>query len=153
MGWNILVILLENKSAEPQVSLFLTDINTMDTNNYIDLAKTYVALSNKHNLDLIAQMFAGDTTYYSSYFGEFKGCVAINEMMISFFSRFSDAYWNVETYRLIGDRCVEFAFIMTGTDATSGEYVERHGVEQIHFAPDGLISHIAVLKPEETNET
>ena len=86
MGWNILVILLENKSAEPQVSLFLTDINTMDTNNYIDLAKTYVALSNKHNLDLIAQMFAGDTTYYSSYFGEFKGCVAINEMMISFFS-------------------------------------------------------------------
>jgi len=153
MGWNIRVILLKNKSVEPQVSLFLTDINTMDTNNYIDLAKTYVALSNKHNLELVAQMFASDTTYYSSYFGEFKGCVAINEMMTSFFSRFSDAYWNVETYRLIGDRCVEFAFIMTGTDATSGEHVERHGVEQIHFAPDGLISHIAVLKPEEINET
>ena len=130
-----------------------TEINTMNTNNYIDLAKTYVALSNKHNLELIAQMFAGDTTYYSSYFGEFKGCVAINEMMISFFSRFSDAYWNVESYRLIGDRCVEFSFIMTGTDATSGEHVERHGVEQIHFAPDGLISHIAVLKPEEISET
>jgi SnoaL-like domain len=153
MRWNILAILLKNKSMEPRVKLFLTNINTMDTNNYIDLAKTYVALSNKHNLELIAQMFAADTTYYSSYFGEFKGCVAINDMMISFFSRFSDAYWNVETYRLIGDRCVEFAFIMTGTDATSGEHVERHGVEQIHFAPDGLISHIAVLKPEETSET
>lgn len=125
----------------------------MDTNNYIDLAKTYVALSNKHNLELITQMFAGDTTYYSSYFGEFKGCIAINEMMASFFSRFSDAYWHVDTYRLTGDRCVEFTFIMTGTDATSGEHVKRHGVEQIHFAPDGLIRHIAVLKPEEISET
>lgn len=131
----------------------MIDINTMEKNNYIDLAKTYVELSNKHNLELIAQMFAGDTTYYSSYFGEFKGCVAIHEMMLGFFSRFSDAYWDVQAYRLIGDRSVEFAFVMTGTDATSGEYVERHGVEQIYFAPDGLISHIAVLKPEESSET
>ena len=73
-------------------------------------------------------------------------------MMTSFFSRFSDAYWNVDTYRLIEHRCVEFTFIMTGTDATSGEHIERHGVEQIHFAPDALIRHIAVLKPEEINE-
>ncbi|MBA2484310.1 MAG: nuclear transport factor 2 family protein [Nitrosomonas sp.] len=120
--------------------------------NYIELAKTYVTLSNQHNLELIAQMFAGDTTYHSSYFGEFKGCVAIHEMMVSFFSRFSDAYWDVESYRLIGDRSVEFAFVMTGTDAVSGEHVQRHGVEQIHFAPDGLISRIAVLKPDDLNE-
>ena len=124
----------------------------MDTNNYIDLAKNYVALSNKHDLELIMQMFASDTTYYSSYFGEFKDCVAIREMMVSFFSRFSDAYWDVQTYRLIGDRSVEFVFVMTGTDATSGEHVERHGVEQIYFAPDGLINRIAVLKPDEVSQ-
>ena len=115
----------------------------------IELAKNYVTLSNGHDLALIKPLFAADATYHSAYFGEYTGSDTIHAMMISFFTRFPDAHWKVAEYRSIDDNGVEFAFVMTGVDASSGEPVARHGLERIYFTPDGLIRHIAVCKPGE----
>lgn len=114
-----------------------------------ELAKNYVTLSNNHDLTLIKPLFAVDATYYSAYFGEYKGSDAIYAMMISFFERFPDAHWDVAEYRDIGNEGVEFAFTMTGTDASFNEQVKRRGLERIYFTPVGLIRHIAVYKPDD----
>lgn len=119
----------------------------MDTDQLIELAKDYVTLSNDHNLPLIQPLFADNATYHSAYFGECKDSKAIHAMMTSFFTRFSDAHWEVTEYRGIEDNGVEFNFAMTGMDTSSGEQVKRQGLERIYFTPDGLIKHIAVLKP------
>lgn len=121
----------------------------MDSKKYIDLAKSYVALSNKHDLKQIMLMFEVDATYRSTYFGTFAGIEAINKMMVNFFSRFPDVYWEVVEYKQVKDATVAFAFVMTGTDAATGELVKRHGLEQISFASDGLVSHIDVRKSHE----
>ena len=123
----------------------------MNAKELIGLAKTYVNLSNRHQLKLIEPMFMGDAIYQSAFFGEYKGRIAIHEMMVSFFARFSDAHWDVTEYRETNDQGVEFEFVMTATDAASGERVERHGLERIYFASDGLISRITVSKPDEDN--
>ncbi len=115
----------------------------------IELAKNYVALSNLHDLARIQPLFAIDASYHSAFFGEFQGRDIISSMMAGFFARFTDAHWEVPSYREIENNGVEFAFTMTGSDAESGGKVERHGVERIYFTTEGLIRHIAVLKPEE----
>ena len=119
----------------------------MDTDQLIELARNYVTLSNDHNLPLIQPLFAKDATYHSAYFGEYKGNAVIHAMMANFFIRFPNAHWEAAEYRGIEDNGVEFAFVMTGLDASSGERVIRQGLERIYFTSDGLIRHIAVLKP------
>ncbi len=114
-----------------------------------ELAKNYVTLSNNHDLTLIKSLFAADATYYSAYFGEYKGSDAIHAMMVSFFDRFPDAHWDVTEYRDIDHDSAEFAFIMTGTNASSNECVKRRGLERIYFTPEGLIKQIAVYKPDD----
>ena len=125
----------------------------MDSSNYIDLAKSYVELSNKHNLKLISPMFEANATYHSSYFGTFTGVEAINKMMVGFFTRFPDVYWDVVEYQLTDDHTVAFTFVMTGTDAATGESVKRNGLEQISFTSDGFINHIEVQRSYETQPT
>ena len=120
----------------------------MLTKELIERTQNYIILSNQHNLPLIKILFADDATYHSDFFGEYKGGAAIHAMMLSFFTRFPDAHWKVEEYRSIEDNGVEFAFMMTGRDATSGKSVQRRGLERIYFNSDGLIKHIAVYKPE-----
>lgn len=121
----------------------------MSNRSFIEMARNYVTLSNHHKLDLIKSLFAADATYYSEFFGEYRGSAAIHEMMLRFFNRFPDAHWEVPGYREIEDNGVEFAFKMTGSDTESGEKVERRGLERIYFTTDGLIQRIVVLKPEE----
>lgn len=121
----------------------------MSAQKNIKLAKDYVALSNKHDLKRIEIMFVGNATYHSAYFGEYKGSVAIHEMMLSFFARYPDVHWEASDYRVIDNNGVEFKFVMTATDAAAGELVRRHGRECIYFEPDGLISRITVHKPDE----
>lgn len=120
----------------------------MNKKEPIELAKNYVTLSNEHNLARIKPLFAADATYHSDYFGEYKGSDAIYAMMLSFFNRFPDAHWEVTEYRSVENDGAEFTFVMTGTDASSGERAERHGLERIYFTQDRLIRHIAVCRPE-----
>lgn len=115
----------------------------------IEWAKNYIALSNKHDLKRIETLFMGSATYHSAYFGEYKGSVAIHEMMLSFFARYPDVHWEVTHYRAIENNGVEFDFLMTATDAAADEPVRRQGRECIYFEPDGLISRIVVYKPGE----
>lgn len=119
----------------------------MNTGQSIELARNYVTLSNNHDLGQIKRLFVDDATYYSAYFGEYKGSSVIHTMMVSFFDRFPDAHWEVTEYRGIENNGVEFAFTMTGRDASSKEPVKRQGLERIYFTPEGLIRHIAVYKP------
>jgi len=121
----------------------------MNTKQHIDWAKNYIELSNKHNLKQIELLFLGSALYHSAYFGEYKGAVAIREMMQSFFARYPDVHWEVSDYRETDDGGIEFDFIMTGTDAAAGELVRRHGRERIYFESDGLIRQINVYKPGE----
>ena len=120
----------------------------MNRQEPIKWAKNYVALSNDHNLPLIKPLFAVHATYHSAYFGEYKGSAAIHAMMTAFFARFPDVHWEVAEYREIEDNGVEFAFVMTGMDASSSERVKRQGLERIYFTPDGLIKHLSVCKPD-----
>ena len=126
--------------------------NSVSKQKPIERAKNYVALSNGHNLPFIKSLFTEDATYHSVYFGEYKGNTAIHAIMASFFTRFPDAHWEVAKYRCIEDNGVGFNFIMTGMDASSGEWVERQGLERIYFTPNGLIKHIAVCKPDEISQ-
>ncbi|MCB1947798.1 nuclear transport factor 2 family protein [Nitrosomonas sp.] len=121
----------------------------MSVQKNMELAKNYIELSNKHDLRHIETLFLGEATYHSAYFGEYKGSVAIHEMMLSFFARYPDVHWEVSNYRPIGTDGVEFDFLMTATDAAADEPVRRQGRECIYFESDGLIRRIEVHKADE----
>lgn len=121
----------------------------MSSKQHIEWAQHYVELSNKHDLRRLEALFLGSAIYHSDFFGEYKGGVAIREMMMSFFARFPDVHWEVTEYRPVDEDGVEFDFLMTGTDAAADEPVRRHGRERIYFEPDGLIRRIHVYKPGE----
>lgn len=110
----------------------------------IALAQAYVALSNAHRVDLILKMFADPVAYLSVNVGRFEGADAIGEMMSGFFARFPDVAWDIGEYRCAGDDSVAFHFVMTATDADSGESIERSGLETIAFTDEGFISRIEV---------
>ena len=116
----------------------------MNESEKIELAKAYVALSNAHRLEFILHMFADKAVYRSSYVGEFKGRNAIGEMMADFFSRFPDVRWSVQEYRYTGKGIVGFEFVMTATEASTGNQIERQGLEEIEFTDEGLISRLNV---------
>ena len=116
----------------------------MNESEQIELAKAYVALSNAHRLDYILPMFADEAIYHSSYVGEFKGRNAIGEMMADFFSRFPDVRWSVQEYRHTGIGVVGFEFVMTATEALTGNRIERQGPEEIEFSDDGSINRLEV---------
>jgi hypothetical protein len=118
----------------------------------VELAKAYVALSNAHRLGLILPMFAEGATYHSSAVGEFTGRAAIGEMRGGFFSRFPDVRWSVEAYRYTENGAVEFGFVMTATEAETGNRIERKGMEKIVIGDHGQISYLEVRAQDVTNE-
>lgn len=113
----------------------------------IELAKAYVAMSNAHRLALIAPMFVEQAVYSSSNVGEFTGRSAIKKMMADFFSRFPDVYWKVPEYRRVAKGVVEFPFAMTAAESSSGNSIEREGLERIEINGDGLICRLEVKSP------
>lgn len=110
----------------------------------VELARAYVALSNAHVVEFIRAMFVPATTYHSSSVGSFDGPQAIGEMMTGFFTRFPDVHWDIPEYRRGTDNSVEFEFLMTATEAGTGQRIERKGLEKIAFTDTGHISRIDV---------
>ena len=108
-----------------------------------ELARAYVALSNAHNLGLIAQMFDENSIYTSTAVGQFTGRTAICDMMRGFFARYPDVYWQVRSYRCPGNS-VTFDFTMTAIEANTSEPLERKGVETIEFTSSGIIKELEV---------
>ncbi len=115
----------------------------MTDTELIELAKAYVALSNSHRIDLIVSMFAAGAHYSSSAIGEHRGRAAIGDMMHGFFARYPDVHWQATNYRSVDHR-VGFDFTMTATDASSGDGLQRSGLEQFEFTADGSIKKITV---------
>jgi len=116
---------------------------SMTNSELIELAKAYVALSNSHRIDLIMPMFAAGALYASTAVGEHRGRATIGDMMHGFFTRYPDVHWHATNYRCTDHR-VSFDFTMTANDATSGEGLERSGLEQFEFTADGSIKKITV---------
>ncbi len=110
----------------------------------VDLAKTYVALSNAHDLDAIFATFSPDIDYRTSQYGTFLGAAAVEEMMRGFFEHFPDAHWDADEWDRIDDVTARFSFRMTGTNAETGERVDRAGVETIGFDAQGRIDRVRV---------
>ena len=119
----------------------------MNASEQIEMAKAYVALSNAHRLEFILPLLAEQAVYHSAYVGTFEGRPAIGEMMTGFFARFPDGYWTVPEYRWVGDGTVEFAFVMTATEASTGQAIERRGIETLAFTDDGRMARLEVRDP------
>ena len=119
-------------------------MKTKNHSEYIELAKAYVALSNAHQLEVVFAMIAESAQYQSSTVGEYHGKSAVEAMMTTFFTQFSDVYWFVSDYRYVRKGLVEFDFFMTATDVDSQEIIERKGLETIQFNTDGQIDAIQV---------
>ena len=111
---------------------------------YIELAKAYVALSNAHALEFVFPMFVESAIYQSSSVGSYNGRADIENMMTGFFASFPDVHWLVTEYRFVSEGRVEFNFVMTATQAESGESIKREGLETIQFNEDGFIGSIRV---------
>jgi len=109
----------------------------------IDRARRYVELSNAARLDEALAMFRDDARYESSQVGSFEGRVAIEGMMRAFFERYERPTWDVDSYTLVDDDTVAFAFTMTAL-AADGVAIERHGVERIAFDDEGRIFRVWV---------
>jgi hypothetical protein len=109
----------------------------------IDLARRYVELSNAARLDEALAMFRDDARYESSQVGAFEGRPAIEEMMRAFFDRYERPTWSVDSYTLVDDDTVEFAFTMTAR-AADGVAIERQGVERIAFDDEGRVFRVWV---------
>lgn len=109
----------------------------------LELSRAYVALSNAHRVELIVPMFAANAVYTSFALGEFVGQTAIGKMMEEFFNAYPDAFWLAENFRCDNNR-VTFDFSLQANAATSGEHLQRQGIERIEFDDRGLISRLEV---------
>lgn len=111
----------------------------------IELARAYVALSNAHVLRLIEPMLSMDAVYTSANVGEFVGRADICAMMEGFFSRFPDVHWRTSKFRNTTANTVQFNFVMTGTDASTGAPMERTSREAVTVSATGEITRVEVF--------
>lgn len=109
----------------------------------IELSRAYVALSNAHRVELIMPMFSATAVYNSSAVGEFTGPQEIEKMMRGFFTRYPDVFWLAENYRCEDNR-VTFDFSLQANAATTGEHLQRQGIERIEFDENGMIEKLEV---------
>lgn len=119
-------------------------MNNPYKNQHIELAKAYVALSNAHQLNLVFALFAEDAIYQSENVGVFRGKAANSQMMIGFFTKFPDVYWQAENYRLTEDGVVLFDFEMTATEIDTGSVIVRSGVEEVYYSTEEFIEKLIV---------
>ena len=113
----------------------------------IELTRAYIALSNAHQLQFVLPMFDENATYFSAFVGEFKGRDKIGDMMVDFFTRYTDVHWLVEEYQPLGDAEVGFNFVMTATDSQGGEPISRSAYEILEFNHQGYIEFLQVKEP------
>ncbi|AWT60974.1 MAG: hypothetical protein DF168_02199 [Candidatus Moanabacter tarae] len=110
----------------------------------IELARKYVNLSNRHELEMVFRMFDENAVYHSNSVGSFKGLVAISTMMREFFARYKDVHWVVDKYSVSKKGGVEFGFVRRSSDPESGKATSGRGWERIVFNDTGLITEIEV---------
>ncbi|MCP4391878.1 MAG: nuclear transport factor 2 family protein [Gammaproteobacteria bacterium] len=115
----------------------------MTDTELIELTKAYVALSNSHRVDLIMPMFAAGARYTSTTGAVFRGRAAIGDMTHGFFKRYPNAHLHATNYRCTDHR-ISFDFTMTANDATTGDGLERSGLEHFEFTADGSVKKITV---------
>jgi hypothetical protein len=122
-------------------------IRPREQNVTVEIARDYVELSNRHDVEAIGDLLAEDAVYRSDRVGEHRGRDAILEMMRGFFRRYPDVRWEVGEYRLDPDGAVHFDYRVTGESLAGG------GTEAIRVAADGRIVEIEVRQePPERRE-
>jgi hypothetical protein len=109
------------------------------------LARSYVELSNAHQLEAILALFDEFAVYRSDLVGVFRGKKEIAEMMGSFFELHSDVAWEIGDFEPGPGGSIEFDFVMRTTDADTGAPLVRQGSERLSFTDAGLIRQVSVL--------
>ncbi len=109
------------------------------------LAVDYVRASNAHDVEAIGKLLSPDAIYQSSNVGDFSGVDRILTMMARFFAKFPDVNWQAPIYVQATPTRIKFDFIMTATNAVTGEKILRQGLEYIDVGDDGLIVKIEVI--------
>ena len=116
----------------------------MSTSFYISLAKKYVELSNKQELEQIFEMFAATASYTSESAGSANGLIDIISLIENFYREHPDVCWEVDEYEETTPRWVEFDFIRSQTNPENGGVERQRGREIIEFTKQGLIKRIKV---------
>jgi hypothetical protein len=116
----------------------------MEAESRLELARKYIALSNKHRLSDVLALFDDYATYRSDQLGNFSGKERIAAMMSQFFDRYPDVRWVASGFQAGPAETIEFDFVMHATHPETGEPVERRGVERIAVTAAGKIRQITV---------
>lgn len=111
----------------------------------IALARTYVALWNRHAVEELLELLDEAVVYQSHLAGSLRGPEAIGTRFREFFRRYPDARWRVPVYRAARDGTVEFDYEVTVTDPASGGTVHRKGTERLGLTPAGRVDRIQVV--------
>jgi ketosteroid isomerase-like protein len=109
----------------------------------VEIARRYVDLSNRHDVEAIGGLLADDAVYRSGRVGSYRGRDDILGMMRRFFRHYPDVRWEVEEYSLDPDGAVRFAYRISG-GATTGETLNGGGAETIRLSKEGRIVEIEV---------
>ena len=117
----------------------------MDAEKQKSLARSYVELSNQHDLERVLALFDDFAVYRSDLLGTFRGRTEIGEMMRSFFDLHPDVTWEIADFEPGPGGSIEFDFVMRTTDADTGAPLVRQGVERIAFTEAGLIRQVSTL--------
>lgn len=104
----------------------------------VSIAKVYVDLSNRHDVDRIGSLLTDDAVYRSERVGRFEGREAILEMMRGFFEGYPEVRWDVDEVVTQPDGSARFAYVISGSGLTGG------GEETIRISPEGRITEIEV---------
>jgi uncharacterized protein (TIGR02246 family) len=110
----------------------------------VEQVRRYVSASNEHDLDRVEGMFAGNAEYVSKRSGSRAGREAIRAMMDDLFADFPDVRWTAGYYRSAEPGGIAYDFLMTATSPSTGETIERTGVERIFFDDGGKIRRVEV---------
>lgn len=117
----------------------------MDADDMRSLARSYVELSNGHDLDGVLALFDEFAVYRSDLVGVFRGKREIGEMMGSFFDLHPDVAWEIGEFEPGPGGSIEFDFVMRTTDSETGAPIVRQGSERLSFTEGGLIRQVSVL--------
>jgi uncharacterized protein (TIGR02246 family) len=109
------------------------------------LLRRYHAALQPYAADEVAGMFAEEAVYVSpGVNGRLEGRAAIMRAFDAYFAEHPDQQSVDEKVEVLGERSARARWRLTATSATTGQAVERRGVETVRFDEAGLILKVEV---------
>ena len=108
----------------------------------LERAQEYFDLSNKGDLEAIAEMFDANATYSSDNTGVYFGESQIMDMARPFYASFKTLCWNVHDVKEIRPNVVLFNFTFKGEQ--ENKTIAKDGLEYVIINNENLIQHVEV---------